>query len=186
MAKRFGTRRSLKWAASVASCLLSNVCAQDPVFDQQFVDRAIVSAELSLLVKQESPVNPDALTYTFFDVAQDGGDNLAVVAKRNGICYAAYRGRVPGFFEDFFQRFMATFSFNLLYFSDVCSTLDCCSIRSNTQRDFISLKDEVGEMVDTCRATCGALTPCPLILTGHQQGSYSTYCLVVILGGASE
>lgn len=167
----------------ISSCLLMLPAVRgqvDPVFDGPFVDRAIISAELSLLVKDASPANPDALVYTFFQVAQagaGGGDsssanNRALVAKNDGTCYVAYNARVPGLFEDLFQRLMEIFSFNLDFFDDVCFGNDCCNIRTPVQKAFSSLEGEVETLVDACRATCGgAATPCPLILTGHHQGS---------------
>jgi hypothetical protein len=175
-----GTRR---WRNAAAALAVSSCCggmsptvrAQNPVFDEPFVNKAIISAELSLLVKDETPVNPDALLYPFFAVSQKSGDNRALVAKTDGTCYVAYKGRVPGFFEDLLEGIFAIFSFGLFSSSDVCLDDDCCQIRTPVQKDFRSLQDEVGALVDACRATCGgAATPCPLILTGHQQGSYST------------
>lgn len=156
----------------VALMSVSPCQAQDPVVDSQFVDQGIISGELSLLAKEDAPANPNAAIYTFFDTAQDGGDNLAIVAKNDGVCYAAYRGRVRGFFEDLIQRFLALFTFNLDFFDDVCFGVACCKIRTPIQRDFEALKDEVETLVDMCRATCGVSTPCPLVLTGHHQGSF--------------
>lgn len=156
----------------------------NPVFDESFIQKAIISAELSLLVKDESPTNPDALIYPFFQVALAGGGggsidpHRALVAKRDGTCYVAYNGRVPGLFEELFQWILEIVSFNLDNFSHVCSNNDedddCCEIRTPVQKTWRSLEGEVESLVDACRATCGgtaAATPCPLILTGHHQGT---------------
>jgi hypothetical protein len=179
---REGSGPRNRWRNAAAALAVSSWCcgmsptvrAQNPVFDEPFVQKAIISAELSLLLKTETPVNPDALLYSFFAVSQKSGDNRALVAKTDGTCYVAYKGRVPGFFEDLLEWIFAIFSFGLVFSSDVCLNDDCCTIRSPVQKDFSLLQDEVGALVDACRATCGgAATPCPLILTGHHQGSYS-------------
>lgn len=161
-----------RFAATIffVSMIALSCQAQDPVVNAPFVEKAIIAAELSLLAQEDDPTNPDAGIYTFFSSVQDEGDNLAIVAKNDGVCYAAYRGRVPGFFEDLIQRFLALFTFNFDFLDDVCSGSDCCKIRTPTQQDFDSLKDDVEMMVDMCRETCGVSTPCPLVLTGHHQG----------------
>jgi hypothetical protein len=162
----------------------------NPVFDEPFIQKAIIAAELSLLVKDDNPVNPDALLYPYFQVAQAGGSgggsidpHRALVAQRDGTCYVAYNGRVPGLLEELFQWIMEIVSLNLDNFSHVCSNDDvdndeednnCCEIRSPVQKTWRSLEDGVASLVDACRATCGgttSATPCPLILTGHHQGA---------------
>jgi hypothetical protein len=56
-------------------------------------------------------------------------------------------------------------------FEEICFD-ECCEVRSLVHRDFDALHVVVEPAVELCRDTCGESRPCPLILTGHHQGSF--------------
>lgn len=138
------------------------------VFDELFIDRAIVAAELSLLVSEEEPVDRIG-AYSFFETLQGVG-NSVIVAKRDGVCYAAYRSVNPNRFQELMQRIIAFFTLDFDNFTKLCFD-DCCKVRSPVERQFDTLYVDVEPVVEKCRESCGQATPCPLILTGHHEGS---------------
>lgn len=146
----------------------------DLIFDEPFIDKAIASGELALLVQSDNPVN-EAATYSFFETMQ-AGRNRAIVAKRDGICYAAYHSKNPGRFEERIKRLTGALAFNFGNFANVCFD-DCCEVRTPVQQNFVALHEQVELAVDMCRETCGESTPCPLVLTGHHQGTFRTNLL---------
>jgi hypothetical protein len=139
----------------------------DLVFDEPFIDRAIISAELSLLAQNDTLlVDGDDGSYSFFETIH-AGSNRAIVAKKDGTCYVAYGSENP------VEKNNALLKFNFEKFEEICFD-DCCEVRTLVHTDFEALYAEVEPAVDMCLDTCGASTPCPLILTGHHQGSFGT------------
>jgi hypothetical protein len=145
----------------------------DLIFDKPFIDKAIISAELSLLAQNDNLlVDGDDGSYSFFETLQ-AGSNRAIVAKKNGTCYVAYGSENPGRFEKSGQKDTALLTFDFEKFTEICFD-DCCEVRTLVHTDFDALYAEVEAAVEMCRDTCGASNPCPLILTGHHQGSFGT------------
>lgn len=141
------------------------------VFDEPFIDRAIVAAELSLMAStdDEDPINDG--DYMFFETMQSVG-NRAIVAQRDGVCYAAYGSVDPNRFQQLMQRIIALFTLDFDNFTKLCFDDDCCKVRTPVERQFDTLHADVEPLVENCRASCGETTPCPLILTGHHHGRY--------------
>jgi hypothetical protein len=140
------------------------------VFDKPFIDKAIVAAKLALLARNDTRFVSDDGSYSFFESMQ-AGSNRAIVAKKNGICYVAYGSAQPRRFERPIQTSVASLTSDVEGFEEICFD-DCCEVRSLVHRDFDALHVEVEPVVELCRDTCGELRPCPLILTGHHQGSF--------------
>jgi hypothetical protein len=151
--------------ASVVLAMLSVVQAQDVVADGAFVNKTITAAELSILADQSSP---SSAGYEMFKAFVDGS-NRAIVAKKDGTCFAAFSSSLPSELSS---------GFGLLsgQFENECNSDNskCCDVRSAVNGGYrTSYRSDLSAALEACAATCADPKTC-VVLTGHSQGGGGT------------
>lgn len=145
------------------------------VVDDAFVNRSITAAELSILAESG---NPSPAGYGTFQAFADGSSR-AIVAKKDGVCFAAFGSSGSGFGA--IGR-LGGFIGGGNDFSPVCqSTADparCCDGRSGAVGSYVrsSFRSALRAAVAACAAPCTAAAnngTC-VVFTGHSQGGAGT------------
>ena len=100
--------------------------------------------------------------YDFFDAFDDGLNDVAVVAKTNGVCYAVFRGTQELNFFDNMQNFLPGFR-------KVPGT-DCFARKGFYNAYFTNYHEDFETSVRECVESCQG-DQCDLVLSGGSQGA---------------
>ena len=145
--------------------------AQDFVLDAAFVNRSIVAAELSILAMQNNPSSGG--NYDTFQAFAEG-DNRAIVAMKNGACFAAFSSVAPGKLGSFFGRIGSFFGGDADNFENECSATKCCEARRTVVESYrASFRNDVQAALRSCAVNCTDPNDC-VVLTGHNEGAAGT------------
>lgn len=161
-------------AAATACSLLATVSA-DLVLNERILQLTHISAQLSKLAYQEDPPSTAYDTFGFFDDEPD----QALVAKKMGYCFAAFRGTtIDKGLDDWRQNLK-------LGNRQVCSTggdggsteknnknknQQCCSTRTGFYEAYnTEYKHDMEVAIRACAKDCLNPDEC-VVLTGHSQG----------------
>jgi pimeloyl-ACP methyl ester carboxylesterase len=149
-------------AFALLGVLYPSSVTADLVLNEKIMKLSKIAADLSVLAYAEDPPNEAYDTFGFFDDEPD----QALVAKKLGYCFAAFRGTTLTA-DDWRQNFK-------LGNEDVCKgkTGDeqCCSTRTGYFQAYnTAYKDDMEAAIRACAKDCLNPDEC-VVLTGHSQG----------------
>jgi hypothetical protein len=147
------------------SCLvmLTKLASADVVLNENIMNLALQSAELSALAYDEDPPGEEYDNFGYFDSEPD----QALAAKKGPYCFGAFRGTTMTF-VDWQQNFNPGKMELCVNATD--GEEDCCMTRSGFFEGYwTSYKDEFEASIRECAKTCSNTDEC-VVLTGHSQG----------------
>jgi len=135
------------------------------VLSDKIIHLSKIAAELSNEAYNEDPSGEGYDSFSFFDDEPD----QALVAKKDGYCFAAFRGTTLTA-EDWAQNIK-------LGSADVCATnpdgsgeKECCSVRVGFNEAYATNYDkDMEQSLRECASDCPQPDEC-VVLTGHSQG----------------
>jgi pimeloyl-ACP methyl ester carboxylesterase len=153
---------SLILAFALLGVLYPSPVTADLVLNEKIMKISKIAAELSVLTYAEYPPSKAYDTFGFFDDEPD----QALVAKKLGYCFAAFRGTTLTA-EDWRQNFK-------LGNEEVCTgpkgDEQCCSTRTGYFQAYnTAYKDDMEAAIRACAKECLNPDEC-VVLTGHSQG----------------
>lgn len=166
----FGTRFT---AAALLLSLVARVVAQ-PELDAEYMSIAEIAAELSLIVYFDDPENN--IGFDTFETYSDGPDR-AIVASKDGRCYASFRGTEFTEPLDIKQQLLPGLE-------EVCpsgSSSNCCQTGADYWDAYdTDYRSDLEDEIEACATSCVSLDDC-VYLTGHSSGGSVARVAAVVL-----
>jgi hypothetical protein len=150
-------------AVALSVVIHSSSVSAELVLDDKIMNLSKTAGELSVLAFAENPSSDGYDSLTFFDDEPD----QALVVKKMGYCFAAFRGTTLRL-DDWRQNFM-------LGTEEVCkgptADEDCCFTRKGFYQAYnTAYKAGMEAALRECASDCSDPDEC-VVLTGHSQGA---------------
>jgi hypothetical protein len=149
-------------AVALRAVIYSTSASAELVLDDKIMNLSKIAGELSVLAFAENPASDGYDSLDSFDEEPD----QALVAKKMGYCFAAFRGTTLRL-DDWRQNF-------LLGTEQVCKgpkdQEECCSTRKGFYQAYnTAYKTDMEASLRECASDCSDPDEC-VVLTGHSQG----------------